>query len=457
MEEKEIKYNNEPKKIGKYDYVKKHSSLGFFEPELINKLSTYCTLVKTDRTQFITQLLERELKDLTLTNNFLTLDKTYYFNYKELYSESRTKAIVELPLANLEDYTELIVIPNNLDKFDDVFKTYCYDRKGTHLGLDILLTPKELIEDDDEEINFNNLKVMYIIFRYISNKIEIGLIDPLMIGKFIDTGEYPELFQEFRKTKEELEKSILNGDKTLLNHISKPYFGELYLKQEAYDTSNKIIDAIIEISKVGLDRIKLVESEDHKKLIKKYEDVKFKENNLDDSLKKFKDKYPDFKSKMSDDEFKKIESKLKSEEEELIKKSELLKIEKSELAHDEDAFTKKYNEIVEDYVNKGKIITKNLLYFIELDNKLGGEKVNKKDTINIIEEYMEPYNTDYPIETDSKLLFNPILLIEKKFKKYLNEADTEFFDKTMLFVKESNTMTKEEQINLLEYIIHYER
>ena len=456
MEEKEIKYNNGPKKIGKYEYIKKPASLGFFEPDLINKLSTYCTLVEIDRTQYITQLLERELGNLTLTNTFLTLNKTYYFNYKELYSESTTKAIIELPLANLEDYNELTVIPNNLDKFDSVFKTYCYDKKETHLGLDIILTPKKLMEDE-YGVDFNNLKVMYIIFRYISNKIEIGLIDPLMIDKFIDTSEYPELFQEFEITKNKLEEYISNKDTKSLKYVFKPYFAELYLKQEAYNTVDKLIDAIMEISKVGLDRIKLIESKEHKKLIKKYEDVKFKENNLDDLLKKFKDKYHDFKSKMSDDEFRKIESELKFERDELIKKSELLQIEKSELAHDEDVFTKKYNEIIADYVNKGKIITKNLLYFIELDNKLGGEKVSKKDTINIIEEYMEPYNTDYPIETDSELLFNPILLIEKKFKKYLNEADSEFFDKIMLFVKESNTMTKEEQINLLEYIIHYKR
>lgn len=450
----EIQSKAKPKKIGKYDYVEKPTNLGSFEPELINKLSTYCTLIETDRTKYIAELLERELEGLTLNNNFLTLDKTYYFNYKELFSEYSTKAIIELPLADLEDYAKLIIIPNNLDKFNNDFKSYCYERNGTHLGIDLILVPTELMNDSEE---IDDLKVMYIIFRYISNKIEIGLIDPLMIDKFIDIHEYSEVFQEFEKTKEELENKIINGDMISLNYISKPYFSELYLKQQAYETVDKIMDAIIEISKVGFDRIKLVESEDPKKLFGKYNEIKIKENNLDDELRKFKLKVNDFKSKMGDDEFKEVESELISEREELIKKSELLKMEKYELTVNEDAFAKKYNEIVEDYIDKGDIITKNLLYFIELDNRWSDEKVSKQNTINIIEEYMEPFNTDYPIETDSELLFNPISLIVKKFKKYLNASDSELFDTAMLFVKESNTLTKEEQLNLLEFISGYER
>lgn len=460
MEKIENKSNNEskkPKKIGKYDYVEKPDTLGFFEPELINKLSTYCTLVKTDRTNYITELLKKELDGLTLTNDFLTLNKTYYFNYKELYSKSRTKAVIELPLADLEDYDELTVIPNNLDKFNDNFKTYCHERRETHLGLDLIVVPTELMKDGSEIDN--DLKVMYLIFRDISNKIEMGLIDPLMIDKFIDITEYSEVFQDLKRIKEELENYIIEGDINSLKYISKPYCTELYLKQQAYDTVDKIMDAIMEISKVGLKRIKLVESEEHNRLIEKYEEIRIKENDLDGLLKNFKIKYSRSKLKMDKDEFKKIESELNSEKEELLKNSELLKMEKSELTARMDVFIKKYNEIVDDYVHQGNIITKNLLYFTELDNRWSGEIVSKKDVmtiINLIGEYVEPFNTEYPIDIDSELS-DPISLIESRFKEYLNESDLEFFDKVLIFVKKGTVLIKEEEIDLLEDIISYER
>lgn len=62
------KYNTNKKKkekIGKYNKVYVPSSLGStFKPELINKLSSYCSLIGVDRTTYISEVLNKNWKDL---------------------------------------------------------------------------------------------------------------------------------------------------------------------------------------------------------------------------------------------------------------------------------------------------------------------------------------------------------------------------------------------------------
>ena len=71
------KYNANKKKkekIGKYNKAYTSGSLGStFKPELINKLSSYCSLIGVDRTKYISEVLEKELNGLILTNDFITL------------------------------------------------------------------------------------------------------------------------------------------------------------------------------------------------------------------------------------------------------------------------------------------------------------------------------------------------------------------------------------------------
>ena len=170
--------NNTPEeegKIGKYKRVEAGSkkSFGNFEAELVNKVSSYCTLIDMDRTKYISSLIEKDLENKVIHNDFMELEEYFYFNWQELLNKKTVKATNIEPLHDLEEYYIVKKISNNLDKFSVEYNSFCYGNNPyIHRGFYFL--PKVKKAD-----NGLILETYILVFDYdVRNDfLEISLID----------------------------------------------------------------------------------------------------------------------------------------------------------------------------------------------------------------------------------------------------------------------------------------
>lgn len=152
----------------------KKVSLGLYEANVVNPVNRYVSLLGIKRTDFIKDLILKELEGKVLTNDFITLDRPFYFNYTELVENGTVKASDVKPISNLEEVIIVKKVPNNLDSFNAELKTYCYnDNAKLHKGLYIY--PKLYWND----YLIDRVIEDFIIFQYDleANTIELGLIE----------------------------------------------------------------------------------------------------------------------------------------------------------------------------------------------------------------------------------------------------------------------------------------
>lgn len=177
-------------KIGKYKRVEAGSkkSFGNFEADLVNKVSSYCTLIDMDRTKYITNLIEKDLENKVLANDFMVLEHYFYFNWEELLENKTVKASTVKPIHNLRDYYVLKKISNNLDKFSAEYNSFCYgNNPANHRGFYFLPRTKK---------SDNGLTILtyILVFDYdiSNNSLIISLIDKkedLMLLRMDTTAE----------------------------------------------------------------------------------------------------------------------------------------------------------------------------------------------------------------------------------------------------------------------------
>ena len=102
--------------------MNKPSSIGStYAPDIVNKLSSYCELIGVDRTKLVSNLIVKALEGRILTNDFINLDKPYYFDFKKLIHEGTIEATNKKPIIEAERIYILKKVPNNLDKRTKMF------------------------------------------------------------------------------------------------------------------------------------------------------------------------------------------------------------------------------------------------------------------------------------------------------------------------------------------------
>lgn len=194
-------------KIGKYNKVYEPTGLGKLETDLVNKLSSYATLINKDRLKIVTELIEEKLEGKILDNNFIVPDNPFYFNFEELLEKNTVMATTEKPSSDL--YKQLIIkrIPNNLDTFKEGIDSYCYDNNPKlHRGIidfsykKIVKHEKEVGYDSEKEkvktitINKAIVESVFLIFNYdVLNEEE-----PILKISLIDYNELPVLFDDYK-------------------------------------------------------------------------------------------------------------------------------------------------------------------------------------------------------------------------------------------------------------------
>lgn len=192
------KYNTNKKKkekIGKYKKVYVPSSLGSsYNPELVNKLSSYCSLIGIDRTKFISEVLSERLEGLIVTNDFITLEKPFYINWQELEEKRIVKATVEKPIQDLEETVVVKKVPNNLDLFNEDFSSYCYeDNSKLHRGL--FIYPKPVFIESTLTLKEVLVFILYFNYNIEANELDVSLVDFNKLNLYINLEKQAEVYE----------------------------------------------------------------------------------------------------------------------------------------------------------------------------------------------------------------------------------------------------------------------
>ena len=86
-----------------YKTVDKPSSIGStFEADLVNNLNAYCELIGANRTELVSSWINEKLEGRILNNDFIELDKPYYFDMKKLLQEGTVEATTKKPVMESE-------------------------------------------------------------------------------------------------------------------------------------------------------------------------------------------------------------------------------------------------------------------------------------------------------------------------------------------------------------------
>lgn len=226
----------------------KKVSLGLFEANVVNPVNRYVSLLGIKRTDFIKDLILKELEGKVLTNDFIELDRPFYFNYTELVDNGTVKASDVKPISNLEDVVIIKKVPNNLDVFRPELKTYCYNlNPNLHKGIYIyhkLFWNAYLI---DSIVND------FIIFQYDleANEIELGLInDVSSLDLYVEDNseENKELFKRLLEEAEEFNKDINKNVNPYTKEIEYSANIDLVFKSfeviEPYKQKRRLINSI---------------------------------------------------------------------------------------------------------------------------------------------------------------------------------------------------------------------
>lgn len=233
--------------VKEYKRVTKPSSIGStYEPDLVNKLSDYSKLIGIDRTKIVSSLIAEALEGRILTNDFIALDRPYYFDFKKLIHEGTVEATTEKPVIEPERIFILKKVPNNLDVKNKKYGTYSYseDRPSYHKGIYYysLIQLKKPLDNPENivEASIHVLDNVYFIdfyflfeFEQESNKIIIHSIEEENLTYEVDPLIYPEVIKDIRQQEEDFTKNLVlpNGNVNLFQALD---FTEVMISYKLY-------------------------------------------------------------------------------------------------------------------------------------------------------------------------------------------------------------------------------
>lgn len=139
------------------------------------------------------------MEGLILTNDFITLEKPFYFNWQELQEKRIVKATTEKPFHDINNYTVVKKVPNNLDLFNKELKSYCYENNPNH-HRGVFIYPKPVLQETTLKIK--EVLVYTLLFNYKpnSNELDVSLIDIKEIDSYINV-----------KTQAKVPEEVLNN------------------------------------------------------------------------------------------------------------------------------------------------------------------------------------------------------------------------------------------------------
>lgn len=180
------------------------------KPDLLIKLNNYIQTINKARKEekpkvknntsqklIINELLETFFKNKIVSNDYIKLDKPFYFNKNDLIKNKNVSCITNKPNQQFNNYITVSTIPNNLDTFNKKFNSYCFNNTYKyHKG--ILLYPYT---------DKTTIKFYYLLFEYCENDIlNIYLLNDYELINIIDLENDKKLYQDFINKKKDIIK-----------------------------------------------------------------------------------------------------------------------------------------------------------------------------------------------------------------------------------------------------------
>jgi len=177
--------------------------------ELLAKINSYIYLMNKDkpnnerklnRSDFILDLVEKELQGLVLDNTEIKLEEPFYFNMKELLENGTVKAAKKNPIHEREEIQIVKSVPNNLDTFNREYRTFCSENiSSLHIGINIIT---ELNSEDATTLE-DGLKDTIYIFSYDSQEDTLEITIGNDINMYFTT-EQEDLKEDILKPNEKI-------------------------------------------------------------------------------------------------------------------------------------------------------------------------------------------------------------------------------------------------------------
>jgi len=233
----------------KEDFTKETGIGSTYEPELVNKLNRYCNLSGENRVKFVSDLIEKELSNKILDNNFIELEEPFYFmmecEFKLGTKINPVKDFYELNLYDeeyLEDFTDAVFlvkrIPNNLDVWSKEYNTYCYNNnpdlhKGVYIYIDVSIT-NESVERIPIIFNYNsstNVLELETVPSFLSLKNKLNL-----------DVTYHDFFTDLEHDSKRIASDVLTFDyeNLMLIDVNFKLYYETYKVISHYVSENKL-------------------------------------------------------------------------------------------------------------------------------------------------------------------------------------------------------------------------
>jgi len=221
----------------------KKKQLGELEETLVNDVEAYVEEVnkhrpkgsKISKIELIRNFFTELLADKVLTNDYIDLGTSYYYNLEDLRTNSEIIASTEF-ISEPEHQVKIEKIPNNLDSWSIEKNTYCYNNNPEeHKGINITV----LYYPSEEDL----LEVNYIVYKLTGTELKVGLVKPEFIGILLDKPEEHELLKELKSIEAEIKKDIENG--LPKNQITVKYNSRSNFKMLFHETGTNNIAKII--------------------------------------------------------------------------------------------------------------------------------------------------------------------------------------------------------------------
>ena len=129
-------------------------------PDLKEQIKKHCELSKTSQNKFIESLIKNYFNNKVVSNDFIKLDRPFYFNINDLINNNSVVCSLDKPTTELKNYYIIDKVINNLDKYEPNLKTFCNGGNYEHKGIII----------NCFEIN-GQIQYFYLLFEFkdISN------------------------------------------------------------------------------------------------------------------------------------------------------------------------------------------------------------------------------------------------------------------------------------------------
>lgn len=267
--------------------------------ELFEKIDKYNRLTHTKKTDLVRDYFKDILKNTILDNKTIPLKKPFYFNKQDLINNESIKATIKNPKHNRDNFIKIKEIPNNLDKFNQSLKTYCFIEsdinitkltekeknilKNIHKGIDLyIIPPKEFLNNNESELNNKELIICFLMFEYDLNKntLDLDLIKLSDIKEIINLKDYNELFEGFEKEIQNIKNDLNKLDlrSIYLKYVNKSYFEDLGLKNNIKTVYATIQELSLNYAYLTIDYYNIFKNNNSffEKFIKYYESEKNK-------------------------------------------------------------------------------------------------------------------------------------------------------------------------------------